>query len=267
MSRLEAPAKLTWSLHVTGVRHDGRHLLEAEMVTLELADTLELDELAETDERVETAGPPRFAVVTEYPASPSDAALGDDDLIRRALRVVGRRAHVALVKRIPLGAGLGGGSADAAAVLRWAGVTDPAVAVTLGADVPFCCVGGRCLVRGIGELLEPLEPLARVVTLALPAFGVDTAACYRAFDELDERGRQHPRNDLSRAAELVAPELVEVRRLLEERTDAGFVLAGSGSTLYCEGDPLHLGVGGAEVVETRSGPVRLLVARTRTTVG
>lgn len=258
MTALAAPAKLTWSLHVTGVRPDGLHLLEAEMVSLDLADTVEL---TETDEE------PRFVSTAEYPASPRDAVVGDDDLVRRALRLVSRRAHVALVKRIPVGAGLGGGSADAAAVLRWAGTTDPSLAVTLGSDVPFCCVGGRAIVRGVGEDLEPLEPLARTVTLALPAFGVDTAACYRAFDELEPRDREHPRNDLSRAAELVAPALVEVRRLMEARTDAGFVLAGSGSTLYCEGDPLGLGVGTGEVVETRIGPVRLLVARTRDAAG
>jgi 4-diphosphocytidyl-2-C-methyl-D-erythritol kinase len=254
VTALPAPAKLTWSLHVTGTRPDGLHLLDAEMVSLELADTVEL---TETDDE------PRFVAVAEYPAAPRDAVVGDDDLVRRALRFVGRRAHVALVKRIPIGAGLGGGSADAAAVLRWAGVTDPALAVTLGSDVPFCVAGGRARVRGVGEVVEPLEPLVRTVTLALPAFGVDTAACYRAFDALGPRERQHPRNDLSHAAELVAPALVEVRRLLEARTDAGFVLAGSGSTLYCEGDPIGLGVGSGEVVETRWGAVRLLVTRTR----
>ena len=255
MTALSAPAKLTWSLHVTGVRPDGLHLLDAEMLSLDLVDTIEL---TEADDE-----PPRFSVRAEYPASPSDAALGSDDLVQRALRLVGRRAHVSLVKRIPIGAGLGGGSADAAAVLRWAQVRDPAVAVTLGADVPFCVVGGRAEVRGVGEVVVPLEPIARVVTLALPAFAVDTAACYRAFDTLGPRERQHPRNDLTRAAELVAPELEGVRRLLEERTEASFVLAGSGSTLFCEGDPLGLGVGAAEVVEDRGGPVRLLVARTR----
>jgi 4-diphosphocytidyl-2-C-methyl-D-erythritol kinase len=254
VSGLLAPAKLTWSLHVTGVRSDGLHLLDAEMVSLDLADTVELTETAEETSVVVTAA---------YPASPPDALVGDDDLVRRALRLVGRRAHVEVVKRIPIGAGLGGGSADAAAVLRWAGVTDPARAVTLGSDVPFCVVGGRAAVRGVGEIVEPLEPLARTITHALPAFRVDTAACYRAFDSLGPRERLHPRNDLSRAAELVAPELGDVRRLLEERADAGFVLAGSGSTLYCEGDPMGLGQGMGEVVETKSGPIRLLVARTR----
>lgn len=254
MSTLRAPAKLTWSLHVVGTRADGLHLLDAEMVTLDLADTLEL---VETD-----ADEPRFAVVTEPPATPRDARVGDDDLVRRALRAVGRRAHVSLVKRIPVGAGLGGGSADAAAVLRWAEVTDVDVALSLGADVPFCRVGGRATVRGVGEVVEPLEEVRRTLTLALPSFGVDTAACYSAFDRLPAGARHHPRNDLTAAAEVVAPRLAEVRRMLEQRCGSVFVLAGSGSTMFCEGDPLSLGSVGVQVVETRSGPVRLVLART-----
>jgi 4-diphosphocytidyl-2-C-methyl-D-erythritol kinase len=254
VTTLSAPAKLTWSLHVVGVRADGLHLLDAEMVTLDLADTIELDE-TDDDE-------PRFVVSTEPPATPLDAQVGEDDLVRRALSLVGRRAHVSLVKRIPLGAGLGGGSADAAAVLRWAQRTEPELALSLGADVPFCCVGGRASVRGVGEVVEPLEPVARTVTLALPAFGVDTASCYAAFDELDGAARHHPRNDLTEAAESVVPELAEVRRMLEERAGTTFVLAGSGSTLFCEGDPLSLGAVRVEVVETRTGPVRLVLART-----
>ena len=84
----------------------------------------------------------------------------DSNLVRRALRLVDRRAAVHVHKAIPAGGGLGGGSADAAAVLRWAGVDDVAVATALGADVPFCLVGGRARVRGVGEQVEPL-PLDR----------------------------------------------------------------------------------------------------------
>ena len=84
-----------------------------------------------------------------------------------------RRAAVHLTKRIPLGGGLGGGSADAAAVLRWAGCTDPDVAVRLGADVPFCLVGGRARVEGVGEKVTPLPFEARDYLLLLPPFGVD----------------------------------------------------------------------------------------------
>ena len=110
MTVLRAPAKLTWSLHVTGVRADGRHLLDAEMVTLDLADTLELEPVDEADS-------PRFEVTTASPATARDGDLGDDDLVRRALRLAGRRAHVRLVKRIPKGAGLGGGGQVVARVL------------------------------------------------------------------------------------------------------------------------------------------------------
>ena len=78
------------------------------------------------------------------------------NLVERALAACGRSAGVRLTKRIPLGGGLGGGSTDAGAVLRWAGCADPEVAVGLGADVPFCLVGGRARVEGVGERVTPL---------------------------------------------------------------------------------------------------------------
>ncbi len=107
----------------------------------------------------------------------------EDNLVGKALAACGRRAAVRLVKRIPLGAGLGGGSADAAAILRWAGATDPVLAARLGADVPFCVVGGRARVGGVGERVSPLEFERRDYLLLLPPFGVDTAAVYRAWDD------------------------------------------------------------------------------------
>ena len=102
----------------------------------------------------------------------------------RALRAVGRRAHVRLEKHIPVGGGLGGGSSDAAAVLRWAGVDDLAVAAGLGADVPFCVRGGRARVTGIGEVLDPLPFVARTFTLVVPPFGCSTPAVYHQWDAL-----------------------------------------------------------------------------------
>ena len=132
---LHAPAKLTLSLRVTGVRDDGYHLIDAEMVSLDLYDRLEIDESA-------VAVRDGVRVVHDSVERPAD----DDDLVVRALALVGRRAGVRLHKRIPAGAGLGGGSSDAAAVLRWAGMADPLRAVTLGADVAFCLRGGRARV-------------------------------------------------------------------------------------------------------------------------
>ena len=137
---VDAPAKLTRSLRITGVRADGYHLIDAEMVSVDLVDTLifsEGDGLALVD-----AGP--------------DVPLDRTNLVCRALALVGRTAHVEVIKRIPSGAGLGGGSSDAAAVLRWAGLSDVSGAASLGADVPFCVTGGRAQVRGIGEGLTAL---------------------------------------------------------------------------------------------------------------
>ena len=107
-----APAKLTVSLRVTGVRADGYHELDAEMVTLDLADEL-----------VFTDGESGLVVVAEPGTHPDRLPPAEHNLIGRALAVCGRSASVRLTKRIPLGGGLGGGSADAAAVLRWSGCT------------------------------------------------------------------------------------------------------------------------------------------------
>lgn len=213
-----APAKLTLSLRVIGVRADGYHLLDAEMVTVSLADELEF--LPGAGLEIDGA---------------SGLSAGRDNLVRRALAAVGREAHVRLHKRIPAGGGLGGGSADAAAVLRWAGCTDPGVAAGLGADVPFCVVGGRARVRGIGEVVEPLPFVVRELTLVTPPVHVPTPEVYRAWDDLG--GPTAPgRNDLEPAALRVAPELAVWRDLIGEIAGQEPVLAGSGATWFVEGD-------------------------------
>ena len=187
-----APAKLTLSLRVTGVRDDGLHLLDAEMVSIDLADTLTFEPgsgISVDDEVSGGLGVDRVPV-------------GPDNLVARALRAVGRHAAVRIVKRIPAGAGLGGGSADAAAVLRWAGCIDLAVAAGLGADVPFCVRGGRARVTGVGERVEPLAvrgpelrvPVAAVVgrhRCGVPAVGRSTGP--GRWITRRRRGGQRPR--------------------------------------------------------------------------
>jgi len=220
MDVVEAQAKLTVSLRITGRRPDGFHLLDAEMVSLDLADTLTF----EGGDGLHVSG-----------AAPAGVPDDDTNLVQRALALVGRRARVRIDKRIPAGAGLGGGSADAAAVLRWAGVDDPAVAVRLGADVPFCLRGGRARVFGVGEILEPLTPQPRVFTLSMPPFGCSTAAVYAAWDELG--GPSGPRsNDLEPAALAVEPRLAAWRDRLGDATGRQPNLAGSGSTWFVEGE-------------------------------
>ncbi len=214
-----APAKLTVSLRITGTRPDGFHLIDAEMVTVDLVDTLVFDD----GDGLEIEGATGLAV-------PAD----DQNLVNRALRLLDRRANIRLTKRIPAGAGLGGGSADAAAVFRWAGVYDTDLAASLGADVPFCLTGGRARVTGIGELIEPLPRHDRVFTLLTPPFGCSTPAVYRAWDELGGPVGQGP-NDLEPAALVVEPRLAEWRDQLADRTGATPVLAGSGSTWFVDG--------------------------------
>jgi 4-diphosphocytidyl-2-C-methyl-D-erythritol kinase len=218
-----APAKLTMTLRVTGVRADGYHLIDAEMVSLDIADVLTI-----TD-----AGPSSTSITLTGPTAAGLSA-GEDNLVARALRAVDRRAHVVLDKRIPHGGGLGGGSADAAAVLRWAGVDDLALAAAIGADVPFCIRGGRARVTGIGDVLEPLPFIERTVTLATPDFGCDTAAVYRAWDDLGGPTADGV-NDLEPAALRVEPRLAAFRDALGASTGEVPVLAGSGSTWFVPG--------------------------------
>jgi 4-diphosphocytidyl-2-C-methyl-D-erythritol kinase len=218
-SAVRALAKLTLALRVIGTRPDGYHLLAAEMTTLAHHDTL-------------TFGPGDRLTVTGSTAAavPTD----DTNLVRRALRAVGREAAVHVDKRIAVGAGLGGGSADAAAVLRWAGCDDMAVAASLGADVPFCLRGGRALVAGIGDELEPLPFIDAEYTLCTPPFGVSTPAVYRAWDSLGGPSGE-ALNDLETAAMAVEPRLIEWRHRLAEATGEVPVLAGSGSTWFVTG--------------------------------
>jgi 4-diphosphocytidyl-2-C-methyl-D-erythritol kinase len=217
--RLSAPAKLTLSLRITGVRPDGYHLLDAEMVTLDLGDTLEVD-----------PGGDGLVVVRNG----GEVAGEPDDLVVRALALAGRRAGVVLHKVVPPGAGLGGGSADAAAVLRWAGIDDPVVAVRLGADVAFCVVGGRARVRGIGESVEPLAHRDLTLTLLTPPLHCSTPVVYAAWDRLGGPRGDHG-NDLEPAALSAYPELARWRDELAAASGERPRLAGSGSTWFVEG--------------------------------
>ena len=223
MERLLAPAKLTLTLRVVGVRPDGFHLIDAEMTTLDLVDEIEI---------VETPG---IDTSVSYRGEFADGLVGDGhDLVSRALRHVGRTARVIVEKNVPHGGGLGGGSSDCAAILRWAGHRDPIEAASLGADVPFCLVGGRARVRGIGEEVEAVATRPGTVTLVVPPFGVSTPAVYAAWDEMGGPTSEGP-NDLEPAACRVEPRLVEWRDRIGRATGRTPVLAGSGSTWFVEG--------------------------------
>ena len=218
-----APAKLTLSLRIIGVRPDGYHEVDAEMVTLDFFDRLKI-----------VPGPSGVRMLDEAGNELCGLIRPGQNLVERALTLAGRRARVTVHKRIPTGAGLGGGSADAAAVLRWAGFTDAAAAASIGADVAFCLVGGRARVRGIGEIVEPLPYVAEQYTLMLAPVGCDTAAVYAAWDELGGPAGVHG-NDLEAAALRVVPELAVWRDRLGDASGLTPRLAGSGSTWFVAG--------------------------------
>lgn len=216
---VSAPAKLALELRVTGVRDDGYHLIDAEMVSLEWADTL-------------TITPGGSGLTADGPFA-DGMPLDETNLVAKALRLAGREAAVHIHKALPHGGGLGGGSSDAAAVLRWAGWTDVPGAAVLGADVSYCLVGGRARVTGVGEQVEPLLPRSYDITLVVPPVHVSTPEVYQVWDELG--GPRGAANDLEPAALIVEPSLVSWRDRIREVTGIRPTLAGSGGTWWLRG--------------------------------
>jgi 4-diphosphocytidyl-2-C-methyl-D-erythritol kinase len=213
---LPAHAKLNLSLEVVGRRPDGDHEVVTWYQAISLHDLL----LAEPAETTTLAG-----------------GHGPDDLVLRAQRALERAAgrplpaRFRLVKRIPAGAGLGGGSSDAAAALRALArlhrlpcdLLHP-VAASVGADVAFLVGGGSAEARGRGERLAPAPPAGGWFALAWPGLQVSTARVYEGWDRLGGEGTNH----LTRAALAVEPRLAEFARRLGD----GWRMTGSGSAFF-----------------------------------
>ncbi len=207
-----------------------------------------------------TAVPHPGGVTFEAEGEIENVPLGMDNLAARAAEDImlraGRSGHgvrLVLRKRIPAGAGLGGGSADAAAtliavrrLLELALDDDElhTLATKLGSDVPFCVRGGAAWMRGRGERIEPVElPSGLPFLVAIPPFRYATKAVYAKWDELGgpratrvvpapgpvKRLLPELANDLEPAAEAMEPRLAEFRAALEEAAGRPAILAGSGS--------------------------------------
>lgn len=173
-----APAKINLTLHVTGRRSDGYHLLDSLVVFADTGDVV-------------TIHPSRslsLSIVGPYAA---DVPSGPDNLVLRAARLTGTSgAALTLNKRLPVAAGLGGGSSDAAAALRGLAefgglaVPDPATQATLGADVPVCLLAKPSRMRGIGEILDPVSDVPPVwFVLANPGIALPTPQVFAALDQ------------------------------------------------------------------------------------
>jgi len=258
-----APAKLNLCLYVGPRREDGLHEIRSLFEPLELADELKLSE-AEADE-----------VICEGIEGP--------DLTEKALVALrengwdGPPLRIEVTKRVPVAAGLGGGSADAAAVLRLArgrieGLR--AIAAEIGADVPSQLQPRACLVAGAGEVIEPAPPPAEHGVVLIPQMeGLATAAVYaeadrlgtprgeaeleairrRLRDAVDEGGspldyRENLVNDLQPAAISLRPEIEEALRALDDAGAAHAMVTGSGPTAFGLYPTVDAAVGAAEAL-------------------
>lgn len=227
-----AYAKINWALRVIGKRPDGYHDIETIFQTISLHDDLTFEEASE------------LSLICSDPSIPTD----DRNLIVRAARAIGVTARIHLEKRIPAGGGLGGGSSDAAAVLTAFGRNDPAIALSLGSDVPFFLQGGTAYATGRGEVLTTLPRVAPIpLLLLIPRERVITAEAYAMLRRFSpplgvERVRAMITDGLlDHAAELVNDfegpifeKLPQLRALKERLRDAGAAwaaMSGSGSTI------------------------------------
>ncbi len=196
----QAHAKINLALDVTGKLENGYHTVRMIMQSISLCDDLSFSKGDKGS---------GIRLTTDSDALNREMAAGGDNLILKAARLFEERigmaceANVTLSKRIPVAAGLAGGSADAAAALRGlnrlyeAGLSNEElreIGVRIGADVPFCIEGGLCLAEGIGEKLTQLTPLANIPTvLVKPPVGVSTPMVYREYDNL--ASVDHPKVD------------------------------------------------------------------------
>lgn len=243
-----APAKLNLFLQVLGRRADGYHLLRSVFVLIDWCDTLHFEHRGDGRLlRHDLAGP-----------------LPPDDLCLRAARALqsaagaGDGADISILKRVPTGAGLGGGSSDAASTLlalnrlwnlNWPRERLLQLALPLGADVPFFVGGNNALVEGIGERLTPLEVPRQWLAVVKPAASISTAAVFArlalagqgatailpAFREdaqlPDCLAQGVGGNDLQAPAQALCPEVTQVAEWLQARFGDSR-MSGSGSAVF-----------------------------------
>ena len=238
MSILEAaPAKLNLALHVTGQRADGYHLLDSLVVFAAVGDVVQLD-----------PGPLSLRIEGQFGAG----LPLEDNLCLDAARLVGADAAITLVKNLPVASGIGGGSADAAAVLRGMarmGVALPAHPERLGADVPVCLASRPLRMRGVGEVLDAVPEMPDLhLVLVNPGVGISTPQIFKALaskdnpplppmpDRFDLAGLvdylKTCRNDLQAPAIALCPDVGEVLEALEAEGALLARMSGSGATCF-----------------------------------
>jgi 4-diphosphocytidyl-2-C-methyl-D-erythritol kinase len=247
-----APAKINLYLHVTARRADGYHLLDSLIVFADAGDTIEVEDAGELS--LSCDGP--FAAALGPP--PTNLAFRAARLLA-ARAGIDARARIRLTKRLPVASGIGGGSADAAAVLRalcrlWgertAGVDLHDIAAALGADIPVCLHGRPAFIGGIGELIEPAPRLPQAALLLVnPGVALATEKVFKSFtgphspaarfaapprdaaDLAELLATRH--NDLTDASIAQVPVIGAVLSALERAPGARLArMSGSGATCF-----------------------------------
>ncbi|AGI65933.1 4-diphosphocytidyl-2C-methyl-D-erythritol 2-phosphate synthase IspE [Octadecabacter antarcticus 307] len=241
-----APAKVNLTLHVTGRRADGYHLLDSLVMFTALGDVV-------------TVAPADHLTLTIDGPFSADLIAGDNNLVERAARSFGviNGAAITLTKNLPIASGIGGGSADAAATLRalsrlWGmPIPDAATILKLGADVPVCMTSELSRMRGIGDRIDTLGPAPKHnILLVNPNVAVSTAQVFgglanrlnapMADDMPDPFETGHwtkwlacQRNDLETPARVAVPAIDDVLGSLRAQNGCALArMSGSGATCF-----------------------------------
>ncbi|MCG7520219.1 4-(cytidine 5'-diphospho)-2-C-methyl-D-erythritol kinase [Ruegeria sp. Ofav3-42] len=240
-TRAFAPAKINLTLHVTGRRDDGYHLLDSLVVFADVGDTLDFAPGSELS----------MAITGEHAGGvPAD----ERNLVWKAAEMAGWAGHIKLNKVLPHGGGIGGGSSDAAATLRM--IADQGIsisdgsALSLGADIPVCVAARATRMRGIGDQLEPVGLPQLPALLVNPGVEVPTGSVFSALKSRDNPPMPadvppfetpeacadwllEQRNDLEPPTKGLAPEVARVLDELADTKDALLArMSGSGSTCF-----------------------------------
>lgn len=234
----QAPAKLNLALHVTGRRDDGYHLLDSLVVFARYGDRVQI-----------RPGPTGLSIDGPFAAQ---VPVGEDNLCLRAARVMKAGVQVHLTKNLPVASGIGGGSADAAAVMRalaMQGHDLPVPTEVLGADIPVCLSAPHPMrMRGVGERLDPVPPVpALPIVLVNPGVPLSTPQVFAALDQWDNPAMPDPdwqdadsllawlsltRNDLQAPAIRLAPVIAGVLEGLAGQGARLARMSGSGATCF-----------------------------------
>ena len=302
MLQKKAFAKVNLSLDIIGRREDGYHLVRMVMQTLDIYDLLKLEKLEDNKIEISVSDSRGDMGAKE---EISRLPVGEDNLVYKAAKQVlqkylwnkGRQGGVSITleKHIPIAAGMAGGSSDAAAAIKGInelyelGVMDQELmelGVKLGADIPYCIMGGTALSEGIGEKLTKLPQLSETVVLvAKPPIAVSTKEAYGDFDGLLESGKWIDRPDVDGQVDAIYsgdilktasycknvleqvtggkhPEIQRLEEVMKKCGALNAIMSGSGPTVFGIFSNLQDAERAYNEIETNNMTEQLFISRT-----